>query len=80
MGKHVVYGDRPPAYPSKQELAAELCMSTSTLDGLVNRGLLPKPRRLGGSLRWCWREVEALLAAGGQDRASPFIEALRDGP
>ncbi|MTH36647.1 transcriptional regulator [Paracoccus limosus] len=80
MAKHAVFGDRPPAYPSKQELAAELCMSVSTLDGLVQRGLLPKPRRPGGSLRWCWREVEAHLAPGAQDRASPFIEALRDGP
>nr|WP_111298653.1 AlpA family phage regulatory protein [Paracoccus saliphilus] len=77
MKRRAVYGDRPPAYPSKEELAAELCFSESTVDSYVSRGLLPKPRRIGGSVRWCWAEVEAHLAYGDQMPSSPFMEALR---
>lgn len=80
MKRRAVYGDRPPAYPSKEELAAELCFSESTVDSYVSRGLLPKPRRIGGSVRWCWAEVEAHLGRDAQQAAaaSPFIEALRN--
>ncbi|WP_304620220.1 helix-turn-helix transcriptional regulator [Paracoccus sediminilitoris] len=78
MKRRAVYGDRPPAYPSKEELAAELCFSESTVDSYVARGLLPKPRRIGGSVRWCWAEVEAHLVSGANMPASPFMEALRN--
>lgn len=65
-------GDRPPAFPSKATLAAELDISESTVDDWVKRGILPKPIRLGGSVRWCWAAVVAALNpqinAGADDR------------
>jgi len=54
-------GIRPPAYPSKATLAAELDISESTVDEWVRRGFLPKPIRRGGSVRWCWAQVDASL-------------------
>lgn len=71
-----ILGPRPPSYVSKATLAAELDMSESTIDSYVQRGLLPKPIRRGGSVRWCWAEVDANLrgqAAGGDDQ---FMAAL----
>jgi predicted DNA-binding transcriptional regulator AlpA len=54
--------DRPPAYPSKATLAHELDCAESTVDELVRRGILPKPRRMtGGCVRWKWAEVELAL-------------------
>lgn len=76
--RRAVYGDRPPAFPSKEELAAELCFSKSSIDGYVQRGLLPKPRRIGGSVRWCWAEVEAYLSPDNAP-TDPFREALNRG-
>lgn len=76
MKRRAVYGDRPPAYPSKEELAAELCFSESTVDSYVSRGLLPRPRRIGGSVRWCWAEVEAHLTSSGTPPPSDFIARL----
>lgn len=71
-----IIGPRPPSYVSKATLAAELDMSESTVDVYVRRGLLPKPIKRGGSVRWCWAEVDADLrrqAAGGDD---PFMAGL----
>ena len=54
--------NRPPAYPSKASLARELDCAESTVDELVRRGVLPKPRRLSsGCVRWSWIEVELAL-------------------
>lgn len=66
-----ILAPRPPSYVSKATLAAELDMSETTVDSYVQRGLLPKPIRRGGSVRWCWAEVDADLrrqAAGGEDQ------------
>ncbi|MDY6858866.1 MAG: transcriptional regulator [Pseudomonadota bacterium] len=76
MAKRAIKGDRPPAYVSKATLAAELDMSESTVDSYVQRGLLPKPFRWGGSVRWCWADVAECLnaqAGGGDDQ---FIAGL----
>lgn len=76
MTKRRIIGDRPPSYVSKATLAAELDMSESTVDSYVQRGLLPKPLKWGSSVRWCWADVAARLAAqvqGGEDR---FITGL----
>ena len=35
----------------------------STLYRLINKGVLPKPVRIGGSSRWIEDEVDAALAA-----------------
>lgn len=78
MARHPVLGDRPPAYPDKSALAAELCVSEGTVDEWSRKGILPKPRRLAGSVRWCWAEVSAKLSPPMGEPASPFMEALRD--
>lgn len=65
-----IRGPRPPSFVSKATLAAELDMSESTVESYVQRGLLPKPIRRGGSVRWSWAEVVANLrqeSAGDDD-------------
>lgn len=65
-----IIGDRPPSFVSKATLAAELDMSESTVDSYVHRGLLPRPFKWGGSVRWCWADVSAALlsqASGGSE-------------
>lgn len=57
-------------------MAAELDMSESTVDAYVQRGLLPKPFKWGGSVRWSWADVQACLdaqVAGGDD---PFMNGV----
>jgi predicted DNA-binding transcriptional regulator AlpA len=77
MGKRVILGDRPPSYVSKATLAAELDISETTVDALVQRGVLPKPVRVGGSVRWSWAQVDASLAASHTaPKADPFMEGV----
>lgn len=71
-------GDRPPAFPSKTTLAAELDISESTVDEWVRRGFLPKPIRLGGSVRWCWAEVEASLHPKTTGDTDQFMAGLNN--
>ena len=75
-----ILGDRPPSYVSKATLAAELDISELTVDDYVKRGLLPKPIHLGGSVRWCWAQVQASLEplAGSGQPSDPFIVGLRN--
>lgn len=76
--RRAIIGDRPPSYVSKATLAAELDMSETTVDSYVQRGLLPKPFKRGGSVRWCWAEVDADLrsrAAGDDDQ---FMSGLNN--
>lgn len=71
----VILGDRPPSYVSKATLAAELDVSETTVDSLVQRGVLPRPIRLHGNVRWCWAQVDAsLVATAAQPEADPFLE------
>lgn len=69
-------GDRPPAYPSKATLAAELDISESTVDAWVKSGHLPAPRRIGGSIRWCWAEVNATLGRQSDGAADRFMQGV----
>ena len=73
-----IVGDRSPAYPSKATLAAELDMSESTVDVWVQRGLLPKPFKHGGSVRWCWADVVAHLSAQRDADSDPFAQGLNN--
>jgi predicted DNA-binding transcriptional regulator AlpA len=72
MARPALIGDRPPAFPSKATLAAELDISESTVEEWVRRGFLPKPIRRGGAVRWCWADVVASMNpqgnGGGDDR------------
>jgi predicted DNA-binding transcriptional regulator AlpA len=78
----IILGDRPPSYVSKAVLAAELCMSESTVDEYVQRGLFPKPIKIGGCVRWRWADVQASLdpfaGAGGFPDNDPFIAGLKN--
>lgn len=69
-------GDRPPAYPSKATLAAELDISESTVDQWVKRDLLPKPIRRGGAVRWCWAEVVAHMTPPDSGGGDHFMTGL----
>jgi predicted DNA-binding transcriptional regulator AlpA len=75
--RRVIIGHRPPSYVSKATLAAELDISESTVDALVQRGILPKPIKMGGSVRWSWAQVDASLAASASSPESdPFMQGL----
>jgi len=75
--RRVILGDRPPSYVSKATLAAELDISESTVDALVQRGILPKPIKVGGSVRWNWAQVNASLGAtAASPEADPFMQGL----
>ena len=69
-------GTRPPAFLSKASLAAELDISESTVDEWVRRGLLPRPIRLSGSVRWSWVHVCAALHPEVEQEADPFMTGL----
>lgn len=69
---------RPPSYVSKATLAAELEMSETTVDSYVKRGLLPQPIRRGGSVRWCWAEVDAALRGGGAGSEDQFMTGIEN--
>ncbi|WP_223814291.1 helix-turn-helix transcriptional regulator [Roseicitreum antarcticum] len=52
-------------------------MSVSTVDNLVQRGILPKPIRVGGSVRWNWAQVDASLSASAAGpEADPFMQGI----
>ena len=71
-----IKGDRPPSYVSKATLAAELDLSESTVDSYVQRGLLPKPFKWGGSVRWCWADVTSCLSAQASSGDDQFMAGL----
>jgi predicted DNA-binding transcriptional regulator AlpA len=76
---------RVPAYPSRSLIAYELDISESTVDSMVDRGVLPRPIKLSsGCVRWCWAEVQAALTslkplatAAGQS-SDPYIAGVRN--
>lgn len=76
MARAPINGLRPPSYPSKATLAAELDMCESTVDSYVKRGLLPKPLKMEGSIRWCWAEVVAHLNSRKPDGNDDFMSGL----
>lgn len=75
--RRVIEGRRPPSYISKATLATELDMSESTVDTLVIAGVLPKPIKIGGSVRWNWAEVDAALVSNAlPPEADPFLQGI----
>ena len=56
--------DTPPSYLSCASLARELDLSETTVRQMTEKGLLPPPIRLGGSVRWRWIDVEEVLHGG----------------
>lgn len=73
-------GDRPPSYVSRARLAVELDIGESTVDDYVRRGLLPRPVRIGGAVRWSWVQVQMLLEADASSGVAvdPYMERLNN--
>ena len=64
----------PPPFMDIATLCAHLCISPTTADVWVKRGLLPAPKLRGGKRLWRWSEVEKCL---GEDEVSICPEAGR---
>jgi predicted DNA-binding transcriptional regulator AlpA len=66
----------------KSTLARELDCSESTIDSLVDRGVLPKPLRLSnGCVRWVWDDIViALTSLKGADSTAfdPYLKGVQD--
>lgn len=73
-------GDRPPSYVSRARLAVELDIGESTVDDYVRRGVLPRPVRIGGAVRWSWMQVQTLLEADASSGVTvdPYMERLNN--
>jgi predicted DNA-binding transcriptional regulator AlpA len=69
-----------PDYPSRETLAKRLDCAPSTIDGLVERGVLPRPIHLTPSVvRWRWLDVDvAIQALNSSDVEDPFIAGLKN--
>ncbi len=69
--------DKTPLALSASELAARLNVSLRHIRRMDAAGKVPKPVRLGASVRWSVAEIEAWLEAGAPDRST--WEAMREG-
>jgi predicted DNA-binding transcriptional regulator AlpA len=73
---------RLTAYVSREQGAAELQVSPSTWDELVESGQLPKPIRLGRTgtiLRWRWADVDSRLHKDNADSPEPYFRESANG-
>jgi predicted DNA-binding transcriptional regulator AlpA len=76
---------RPTAYVTREQGAAEIQVSPSTWDAMVDVGMLPKPYMLGPNQdlpRWRWIEVDNRIAGELRDadkEAEPFFRGLSHG-
>jgi predicted DNA-binding transcriptional regulator AlpA len=73
---------RLTAYVTREEGAAELRVSPSTWDEMVECGQLPKPIRLGRSgtiLRWRWADVDRSLRGDNAEPPEPYFRGLSNG-
>ena len=73
---------RLTAYVTREEGAAELRISPSTWDELVDSGQIPKPIRLGRMgtiLRWRWADVDSRLRGDDSDTLEPYFRGLGNG-
>ncbi len=73
-----------PDYVSRETLAYRLDCSGSTVDVYVEKGLLPKPFKLGNLVRWDFAEVREFIkarhAAGARVAVEDeFLKAVRNG-
>ncbi len=60
-----------------KELGARLSLSKRQVFRLNSCGNLPKPLRIGGSVRWVESTIAKWLAAGAPDRRT--FEAMQEG-
>jgi prophage regulatory protein len=57
-----------PLVVGAKELATLLRIGLRTVRTMDAAGKLPKPVRIGGSVRWSLEEIKSWLAAGAPDR------------
>lgn len=68
-----------PPWQDMATLCRNTCLSPTTVDNWVARGILPPPRKRGGKLMWKWVEVDKLLTDGRPGVAvDPEAEAIRE--
>jgi hypothetical protein len=68
-----------PAYMSADTLAAALDLAPGDVQQLVKRGLLPKPVRIGETLRWRFEDVEEHVLRGTTLHAEledPYLQGV----
>ena len=73
---------RLTAYVTREEGAAELQVSPSTWDEMVDCGQLPKPIRMGRMetiLRWRWEDVDKKLRPDDADTPEPYFRGVANG-
>jgi predicted DNA-binding transcriptional regulator AlpA len=78
----IVLAPRLTAYVTREEGAAELRISPSTWDELVETGQLPKPirlGRLGTILRWRWADVDSRLRGDNPESPEPYFRGTGNG-
>lgn len=66
----------PPEYLSAESLGHYLDISRSSVDDYVKRGILPKPLRIGGSVRFRRSDVEVAIAESNGELAPTNGTAL----
>ena len=86
--RNIELAPRLTAYVTREEGAAELRVSPSTWDEMVEAGILPRPKRLGSTgkiPRWRWADVDRALSLAGTDSvqyeppSEPFFRGLVHG-
>jgi predicted DNA-binding transcriptional regulator AlpA len=79
----IVLSPRLTAYVTREEGAAELRVSPSTWDEMVECGQLPRPVRMGkmGTIkRWRWSDVDASLRNDDAASPEPYFRGVGNGP
>ncbi len=61
-------GDQRLAVVTTADLAEYLCVSPQHVRRMDKAGLIPRPFRIGRSVRWVLREINAWMMVGGPDR------------
>lgn len=67
----------PPRGMSREEAARYIGVGTTTFDGLVEDGRMPKPMRLGKRVIWDRLKIEAAFADLDEGRENVIDRALR---
>ena len=73
---------RLTAYVTREEGAAELRISPSTWDEMVECGKLPQPVRMGrnGTIkRWRWADVDSRLRNDDPEHSEPYFRGSSNG-
>ena len=67
----------PPRGLSREEAARYVGVGTTTFDGLVQEGRMPRPMRLGKRVIWDRLKIEAAFADLDEARENGIDRALR---